>query len=568
MDSLSIDKDIERSLSDIIKTAEDILLLAAGHDELKLKAVVLSPTQDSHLKFRLWQQNWSGATSNPTAAYACWGFQGWRSIEDMLNKILETSDHIGKYLDHISKSPTIKSISKGKTTVTAQLPKQESSEDLKELQKMVTVLITSIDGVWIYSETVFDSLHDIIEHKENLPASENFLTFALQSRAGSLDLHNLCSDSPVHSCLEMDLLNAGSLTCHTSNESKHPYFQRLFYHLFAEAREYPQEIKEMIIENLIELDGSAVDESESASDNIVQSYEADIQLFESQPGTGTKWTVSHHGSDPPAFFFLRPTVGRILLETKPERLAGLLATQGGGTILPMEEHFSLPAKIELAYKVIECGFFLIETPWFSSLSSKNIKRIRCLGQKRPTYMLEVQTLDHHDMLSDHPGALAETSHLFRIGIILMEIALYEPIRSKYLVNNNGHDEEWISRLGLIERSMGSQYCKTTSFCLQYRQPNDRFRGPEKYHGERFVEWQSYLAGFLREYHSQVLLRYAIRADDKYRDKMRALTWCRLQKLRNIQFGKERKPPTSRGRALGILMGKVFKGWSNTARSIS
>ena len=568
MDSLSIDEAIERSLSDIIKTAEDILLLAAGHDELKLKDILLSPTKNSHLKFRSWQQNWSGGTSNLSAAYAFWGYQGWNSIQSMLNKILETSDHIGKSLDHLSESPVMKASSRGKATVTAQPPKQGSSEGVEELQKLVAVLSASIDGVWIYSDTVFDPLHDIIEHKETLPENEKFLTLALQSRAGSLDLHNLCSDSPVHSCLEINLLNAGSLTCHTSNESKHPYFQRLFYHLFAEARKSPQEIKEIIVENVMKLDGSAADESESASDDVVQSYKADIQLFESQPGPGTKWMVSHHGSDPPAFFFLQPSVGRMLLETKPERLADLLATLGKGKILLMEEHFSLPAKIELAYKVIECGFFLIGTPWFSSLSSMNIKRIKSLGQKRHNYMLEVQTLDHHDMLSDDPGALEETTHLFRVGIILMEIALDEPILSRYPINNNGHDEEWISRLGLIERRMGSQYCKATSFCLQYRQPNDRFRGPGKYHGEHFVEWQSYLAGFLREYHSQVLLRYAIRAVSKYHDELRTLTWCRLQKLRDIHVLKERKPPASKGRALGTLMHKLFKGRSDTARSKS
>ena len=568
MDSVPIAKDIERSLGDITKTAEDILLLAAGHDELKLKDIVLSPTQNSHLKFRIWQQNWSGVNSTPfAAAQALWGFQGWRSIQAMLNKILETSDHIGKSLDHISEFRVMKSRSKGKAMVTAQPLKQESSEDLKEIQKLVAVLSTSIDGVWIYSETVFHSLHDIIEHKENLPESENFLTLALQSRAGSLDLHNLCSDSPVHCCLEMDLLNADSLTCHTSNESGHPS-GRLFYHLFAEASESPQDIKEIIVENHLELNDSGVDKSESVRDDVDQSNKADIQLFESQSGTGTKWMVSHHGSDPQACLFLPPTVGRMLLETKSERLAGLLATLGVGTILPMEENFSLPAKIELAYKIMECGFFLIGTPWFSSLSSKNIKRIRSLGPKHHNYMLEVQTLDHHDMLSDDPGALAETSHLFRIGIILMEIALDEPIRSRYPINNNGHDEEWISKLALIERCMGSQYCKATSFCLQYRQPNDHFRGPEKYHGERFVEWQSYLAGFLREYQSQVLLRYAIRAVNKYHDELRTLTWYRLQKLRDIRIDKERKPPTSKGRALGILMRKLFKGRSDTARSMS
>ena len=531
MDSVSIAKDIGTSLSKITRAAEEIFALAARDDEFE--DTVLSVAQMSLNKYQVWQKNWSGVSSNPNgAAQALWGVQGWSIIQGILNKLLEDSDHIGKYLDHISESLAMESRSKWKATVNALPPEQQSNESLRELQKLIAILSTSIDGLWIYSETVFDSLHGILAHEEKLPESEKLLTLALQSRAGSLDLHILCSDSPVHCCLGIDLLDAGSLTCHTSNEPGNPS-RRLFYHLFAEAREVPQAINQITVEYIPELAESAVDKSDSASDDVVKSNKADIQLFKSQSRTGTKWMVSHHGSNLPACLFLQPSVGKMLLESKPERLAGLLETPEKGTNVPILEPFSVRAKIELAYKVIECGFFLIGTPWFSSLSSKNIKRIRSLGEKCHNFMLEVQTVDHHDLLSDDPGALAETTQLFRIGNILMEIALDEPNRSKYPIDNDGHDEKWISRLALIEQCMGSQYCEATAFCLQYRQPNDRFRGPEKYHGERFVEWQSYLAGFLREYHSQVFLRYAIRAVSKSHDELRTLTWYRLQKLRDV-----------------------------------
>ncbi len=507
MDSVSITDAIVTSLSKITRAAEDILRLAAGHDELE--KTVLGPARISLNKYQVWQQNWSGVALDPnvSAVEALWGVQGWSVIRGMLDKILKDSEHIRKYLNHIKEPHATKPTSRWKAAVKALRSKQQSSESLRELQKLAAALSTSIDQLWIYSETVFDSLHGILAHETKLPEREKLLTLALQSRAGSLDLHILCSDSPVDCCLEIDLLDAGSLSLQKSNGPGNPS-RRLFYHLFAQVRESPREMKELTVENVPELDESAFDESESARDEVIESSEADLQLFKSQSGTGTKRMVARHGSNPPSCLFLPPTVGTMSLETKPERLASLLTTPEKGRSSSTVEHFSMGAKVELAYKVIECGFFLIGTPWFSSLSSKNIKRITSHGQKRHNFILEVQTVDPHDLLFDDPGALAETSQLFRIGILLMEIALDEPNRSSR-IENDGHDAERISKLPLIEQSMGTQYCKATAFCLQHRQPKNRFRGPEKYQDKNFDEWESYLAGFLLEYHSQVFLRYAI-----------------------------------------------------------
>ena len=503
MDSVSITDDILKSLSKITKAAEDIPRLATGHDEWQRS--VLIPARISLQKYQVWQKNWSGVAVNPdVSAKALWSVQGWRIIRGMLDKILKDSDYIGEYLDHIRGSPAPKPRSKWKTAVMALRSKQQSSESLKELQKQAAALSASIDQLWIYSETVFDSLHGILAHETKLPEREKLLTLALHSRAGSLVLHTLCSNLPVNCCLEIRLLGP-----------EYPP-RRLFYHLLAQVRESPKEIQEVTVESIPE-----PDESELARNDVVESNDPELQLFKPQSGTGTKRIVTHHGSNPPSRLLLPPTVGTMSLETKPERLADFLTTLEKGTNFSTVEHFSMGAKVELAYQVIECGFFLIGTPWFSSLSSKNILRLRRHGQKRHN-VLEVQTVDPHDLLFDDPGALAETSQLFRIGILLMEIALGEPNRSSW-IEDDGHDVEWISKLPLIEQSMGIQYCKATAFCLQHRQPKNRFRGPEKYQSENFVEWESYLAGFLLEYHSQVFLRYAVRAVSKSQDELWRLT---------------------------------------------
>ncbi len=526
MDSVSTTDDIVTSLSNITRAAEDILRLVVGRDEVE--ETVLAPAQITLHKYQVWKQNWSLVGLNPNvSAEALWGVQGWRMIRAMLENILKESNHIGKYLSHIKDSHVTKPRSKWKAAVKLLRSKQQTSETLKHFQKLAAQLSRSIDQLWIYSETVFDSLHGIWAHETKLPEREKLLTLALQSRAGSLDLHTLCSNLTVNCCLEIDLLDAGSQFLHTSNRPRY-HSRPLFYHLFAQARESPQEIKELTVENVPELD-----ESDSVKDEVVEPNEDDLQLFKSQSGTGTKkMMVSRHGSNPPSCLFLPRTVGTMLLETKPESLANLLTTLEKETNLSTVEHFSMGAKVELAYKVIECGFFLIGTPWFSSLGSKNILRLRSLGQKRQSFILEVQTVDPNDLLFDDPEALAETSQLFRIGILLMEIALDEPNRSSR-TENYGHDAERISKLPLIEQSMGTQYCKATAFCLQHRQPKNRFRGPEKYQSKNFDEWESYLAEFLLEYYSQVFLRYAVRAISNSHDELRTVTWCRLQELRDV-----------------------------------
>ena len=527
MDSVSITTTIVTSLNETTRAAEDVLRLVVAQDDLE--KTVLAPTRISLHKYRVWQHNWSGEALNPdVTAEALWGVQGWKSIQRMLHEILKESDHFGNYLDDIRKSHPTKPKSRWKTAVRMVLSKQQPSESLKELQKLAAALSRSVDQLWIYSETVFDSLHGILAHGTKVPEPEKLLTLALQSRAGSLDLHSLCSNSTLNCCLEIDLLHARSPSLDTTNGLDCPS-GRLFYHLFAQARESPQRIKEQTVEYIPDLG-----ESELVEDEVIESSESNLQLFKSHPGTGTKKImVSGHGSNPPSCLFLLRTVGTMFLETNRESLANLLTMLEKGTTLSTVEHFSMGAKIELAYKVVECGFFLIGTPWFSSLSSKNILRQRGHKPEHPTFMLEVQTVDHHDLILDDPGALAETSQLFRIGIILMEIALGEPSPSSR-AESDGHDTEGIiSKLPLIEQSMGTQYCKATAFCLQHRQPKHRFQGPEKYQGKNFGEWKSYLAGFLLEYYSQVFLRYAFRAISDSHNTLRALTQRRMQELRDI-----------------------------------
>jgi hypothetical protein len=303
----------------------------------------------------------------------------------------------------------------------------------------------------------------------------------------------------------MDLLDAGTTWSDSLNDSG-DHSLRPLYQLFTQVPELG--LRKLVVQNVLEADVHPID-----INKVIEFGVMDLQRVIPNSERDTEMVkVSHYGSSPQSYLRIPQTpVLPVRLTSDPESLATILTTLSKSAKLSTEEHFSTGAKVELAYKVIECGFFLLGTPWFSSLSSKNLLRLKKAGSERPSFILGIQTLDFSDLLSDDPGALAETSQLFRIGVLLMEIALIEPDFSPR-AEDYRHDAERIRKLPLIEQSMGTQYCKATAFCLQDRQPRGRFRGPEKYMSEQFDDWESYLAEFLQEYHSQVFLRYTTMID--------------------------------------------------------
>ena len=110
------------------------------------------------------------------------------------------------------------------------------------------------------------------------------------------------------------------------------------------------------------------------------------------------------------------------------------------------------------------------------------------------------------MLFNDPRALAETSHLDRIGMILMDIALgTTPIVPGSEFLDKALDEH--AKLSLIEQSIGKQYSQAVAFCLQKNRPMTKeLRSPRKYDSRNFDKWIFYLSELLKEYYSEVYLR--------------------------------------------------------------
>ena len=553
-------------LSERIKAQEKILSYHDRNDELNR---VELDVELSRQKFQSWQETWSSEAGNPhvktpqseATSKALWGVQGWANVLRMLENVNRASKKLEASLLEIQDSSKTPPRTRWKAAVHALRHKgQRPRPKHQNVKLLAAALNKSIDELWLYTETVFDSLHGVMAQEERYPSREKLLASALQSRAGTLDLYHLCAISPKDWSLELDLLDAGPMSFHSWHQSvKSPL--RPFYHLFSQTLDTPKIVHEVIVENTPE-DRSSIEQN----DEVIQSEQFEVSrlnpslylfcqllsqkhslstelhklntgktpkggspielkgeimqpnhtesqnsrphIYISMSGTSTVIIpVVDKGSGTPSCLRIpESSIADRHLRSSPETLPDVLDTLKKATRnLSVSEHFSVGARVELAYKIVECGFFLLGTPWFSSLRSRNVLRLKINGKKHYSYMLRVQTLDMDDLLFDDSEALTETSQLYRIGVLLMEIALDGPDPG-IPIEECGDDRSRTSLLPLIEQTMGVQYCKATAFCLQKRPQQARFQGLSKYKTSHFQDWKSYLAAFLQDYHSQVFLR--------------------------------------------------------------
>ncbi|KAG8527330.1 uncharacterized protein KY384_007482 [Bacidia gigantensis] len=450
----------------------------------------------SNDKFRLWTKKWSGEDQRPRSSEELWGVQGWENVRSMLSDIEKFSVQIEKILKkHL---PDSDSHAKSRWISAIFKVKKRDSNDIAKLQLLSSALKLRVDAIWIYAETIFDSKHGVLGQDKPMPSRDTLITHAIQSRTGSIKLYDLCQKSPTNFSLAMDLLAAEGQKKMTAplHERDGPLLH-LQYQLFAtEHSGASRNVLKMMVESIQRDTNEPVGRGVDISN---------LQLFKLDTSKSITIPVAAQGSAPPSILQIDDTTPEeVLLKSQPESLTKILQRLNDIGNISNDEHLSIGAKVELAYKVVESGFFLLGTPWFSSLSSRNILRLKAADRtQRHGFVLEIQTIDMNALLFDDSEALAETSQLFHIGVLLMEIALENP-ESASRKQDYSRDENVMTRLPLVEQNMGAQYCKATAFCLQHRR--SRFQGPEKYSGPKYVDWEKYLAQFLEDFYSHVYLR--------------------------------------------------------------
>ena len=341
------------------------------------------------------------------------------------------------------------------------------------MRKLAEELNRSVDELWIYSETAFDSRHSLFAIKSSLAGYGTLIDTALRSRAASLRLYTLCQSGAEDYSLDLDLLGNGS----SCKDLLQPSGHATSFHYPLVTEPSTKQLQKLIVKDMDDGD-IAVNDTE----DITESTPSDLHLFE--PRSGVKLVkVPQHGDGALHYLRIPSTPSEVVqLKSPPESLAKIFAGPKMKYLndyadSSLRQGFDRYSKFRLAFTIVRCSFFLLGTPWLSSLDSRNLRRSSHPEDQSSTFILCTQTLELKELVFDDPGALAETSQLFRLGVLLMEIALATSDSESQSAHLEQHDPKRISKLPLVERAIGASYCKATAYCLQHR--TNRFSGPEK-----------------------------------------------------------------------------------------
>lgn len=180
-------------------------------------------------------------------------------------------------------------------------------------------------------------------------------------------------------------------------------------------------------------------------------------------------------------------------------LSGLLSEIQARTSADSHEKFPVRERLELAYKVAECGLLLLGTSWLSNISSKKVQRISRPGQgQRRRYILEAGRPETNELDSVEPQT-------FNVGVLLTEIATAQPVLRimRFEMSDRNVELDLVMnslRDGVVEQRkfppaqvvkrvdehMGQRYSEAVEFCLQQSQ---KYKRPEWARIREFGNWR-------------------------------------------------------------------------------
>ena len=513
------------SVTSIVQLQHAILRV---HDSLRIsdgrvgEKQVARSLETSQQKLQIWQKTWlDNDIDTVVTSTALWGTQGLAEIHKLLQTIyvaVKRLEDVEKERHKIKPRPSFfndektqalkhdsfvtKPRSRWKRAL-QQISEKKSRTEIVKFPKMLelaTELSSSIDELWTYSEVAFNSLHGLLATRAVTSFSEpsigSFLADAIQTRTASMVLYCTCSKSTRVCNLEIDLFGAKSQLRRGSAGSSNRSFS-LFYHLLMQIYDSPaKKLRDMTVESIMK-----PETADTESGEITEYENPDLTAFAARAASDTGIVIRPKTARTRAFFRLAKLPETSTLMPETQNLAQILYEE---KVLSSAQSLPFSVKIELAYKLVKSALYLLGTPWLASLSSERIRRMNAKDRQQP-YFLDVQTLDLDELSFGDPEALTESSQLFRIGMVLVEIALGNPEHSAPTVTPE-NDLRTSKMLTLVQQSMGPQYCKATAFCLRDRRSTSHFGLPEKYQYPEKTGWKSYLLELLEEYHAQVFLR--------------------------------------------------------------
>ncbi len=500
---------------------EDILRV---HDRIFGDKQVARSLETSQQKLQIWQETWGDNNIDTTTSTALWGTQGLTEIQKLLRTISNTVQKIenaDRERSKIKSRPSFFNNEKIQVTKQDGVDTKSQSPWKRALQKisakkslavtykpltmleLATELNSSIDELWTYSEVAFNSVHGLLATRAvgspSGHSTDSFLADAIRTRAASIALYRACSKSTRECSLEVSVLRAETLRSRAGPGSA-DISSSLFFHLSTQSRDSPAEMRHMTIESIVRPGTPVTKNSE------IEEYEnPDLTVFDMKSASDLGFFIRPKiANTTKSYFRVAKSPANVILLPETQNLAQILYKEKVSSTTSSARTLPFSVRIELAYNLVECALHLLGTPWLASLNSKRLRRINVEDGRRP-YVLEVQTLDLDELSFEDPEALAEPSQLFRIGVLLVEIALSNPEHSAP-TEIRELDLRKSKMLTLVQQSMGPQYCKATAFCLHDRGSTPHFGRPEKYQYPEKTGWKPYLLELLQDYHAHVFLR--------------------------------------------------------------
>ena len=364
---------------------------------------------------------------------------------------------------------------------------------------LVLELSHTIERLGIHSEILFDALHGIPADKHGSPTRDKQLSRPISVRQGAVALYQACQRSTTKCELGLDLLRDRSMPSDPNNAPRSASDANPFYHILVEtANDFNAGVWNLNAEGLDDWEAATI------RPKIETHEKPDLAVFEPKPLLGSHIIcIQPSYSEESCYFRVAGAHTDPGSRSECELSALGLKTNKTSTKAGPLQFLTLTAKIDLAYNLVQCALYLLGTSWLASLSSKYLRGFET--KDRRVCVLRVDTMALEYIWFDNPDGLMECSQLFRIGVILIEIAL-----DSTEVSDLAKDEDprlFVSKtLPLVYKAVGSDYYRACAFCVHDRGPPSSYGQHHKYEYPEQTGWELYTKGLLMEYHVQVVSR--------------------------------------------------------------
>ncbi|MCJ1270603.1 hypothetical protein MMC22_010500 [Lobaria immixta] len=140
------------------------------------------------------------------------------------------------------------------------------------------------------------------------------------------------------------------------------------------------------------------------------------------------------------------------------------------------DRMPIAERLDLAYKVVESGLLLLDTPWLSALGSRTITRLKVSGEI-PKYVLGIEEGLQDCVQQRLPEGMGKLNlHIFAIGVLLVELALGTSVSHVEIHESTVclvKTESTKQRLSSLQRAVrqvrdewGASCAEAVEFCLQ------------------------------------------------------------------------------------------------------